>query len=348
MDFISGLYSMYLKDRFGEIQNYGEDASDIQSEQLSNLLLEAADTEWGKKFDFKTIFSYQEFRERIPVQYISDLEPFLQRMKKGEANLLWPGLPKDIMLSINETKVPLFLQAVEEIFLQGFSDSLAIYFQNYPQNKLLEGYSANVGNGTDFPFMNELYAQIRDNEPFLSSLLNLPKRVGTDKDGDPSAELVLQEAIEEKVTSFRGNPKKFELLLNRALKKTGKSNLHEIWPDAEVLFERGPQKTADLESCLNKLPKGIKYQASYMSPEGFFGIQDDLSDLSFLLMIDISTFYEFIPYEASSEAIIPLEDVEIGEIYQMVLSNCNGLWRCCSEGPLVRFVSKNPFRFILM
>lgn len=339
---------MYLKDRFGEIQNYGEEASDIQSEQLSNLLLEAADTEWGKKFNFKTIFSYQEFRERIPVQHLSDLLPFLERMKKGEANLLWPGVPKDILLSINDSKVPLFLQAVEEIFLQGFSDSFAIYFQKHPQNKLLEGYSANVGNGTTFPFMNELYALIRENEPFLSSLLNLPKRVGTDKDGNPSAELVLQEAIDEKVTSFRGSPKKLELLLNSALKKTGKSSLYEIWPDAEVLFERGPLKTAELESGRKLLPNGIKYQASYMSPEGFFGIQDDLEESSYLLMIDASTFYEFIPQGGSFDAIIPLEDVDLGENYQMVLTNCNGLWRCCSEGPLVRFVSKSPFRFILL
>lgn len=348
MDLLSGIYSMYLKDRFGEIQDFALDASDIQSEQLSNLLLEAAETEWGKKYDFKSVFSYQEFRERLPIQRISDLKPFIERMNAGESDLLWPGQPIDIISSMGESHIPITTQAIEEIFLKGISDSYAILLHHYPSSKLLEGFSANVGNGVDFPYMNELYAILRENEPFLTSLLNLPKRVGNDKDGNPSPELVLKETLGQKVTSFKGSPARLQELLKKAVRKAGSKSIKELWPEAEVLFVRSPATSAYLEGSKALLPEGLVQQASYCSPEGLFGIQDDPNDTSFLLMLDLSTFYEFIPAGGTKQDIIPLEDTEAGVDYQLVLTNCSGLWRCCSEGPNLRFVSIRPYRFILL
>jgi len=348
MDLLSGLYSMYLKDRFGEILDFAQDANDIQNEQLSNLLLEAADTEWGKKYDFKTVYSYQEFRERLPIQRLSDLKPYLERMSNGETDLLWPGSPKDIICSINDAYVPITAQAIEEIFQKGFSDSLTLHISKNPGSKLLEGFSANAGNGVELPYMNELHALLRDNEPFLNSLLNLPKRVGDDKDGNPSTELVLKEALGQKVTSFKGTSLRLQELLKKAYRKTGMKSLKELWPDAEVLFVRSPANSAQLEESKAILPEGLIQQATYCTPEGLFGIQDDPNDPSFLLLLDLSTFFEFIPAGGTDKDIVPLEDAEAGIDYQMVLTNCSGLWRCCSEGPRIRFVSIRPFRFILL
>lgn len=348
MDFISGLYTIYLKDRVSQIHENGKNAFDVQSEQLSNLLLEAAETEWGKKHDFKTIYSYQEFRERIPVQKQTDLQPYLARMQKGEANILWPGIPKDFLLYEDGAVIPIFVQSIEEIFLKGIGDSYALFVNNHPDSKLLEGYSANIGNGEEHPYMNELYALIRENEPFLTSLLNLPKRVGTDKDGNPSIEYILQETLGQKVTSFRGNPERLELFLNHALRKTGENSLKSLWPYAEVLFERSSidSKTRKEESPL--VSSMLEIQASYVSPEGYFGIQDVPADSPFLLLLDLSIFYEFIPEGKGEDAIIPLEDISTDVDYRLVITNCNGLWRCCSHGPLIRFVSVNPYRFILV
>lgn len=339
---------MYLKDRFGDILDFAQDASDIQSEQLSNLLLEAAETEWGRQYDFKSIFSYQEFRERLPIQRLFELKPYLDRMHKGETDLIWPGSPKDVINSMNDTNVPVTAQSIEETFQKGVSDSYALYLSKNPGSKLFEGYSANVGNGNDLPYMNDLHALLRENEPFLNSLLNLPKRMGEDKDGNPSTELVLKEVLGQKVTSFKGTSQKLHDLLKKAVNKTGKKSLKELWPEAEVLFVRSPANSAQLEASKALLPTGIIQQASYCTPEGMFGIQDDPDDSSFLMLLDLSIFFEFIPVGGTDTDIIPLEDAEAGVDYQMVLTNCSGLWRCCSEGPHIRFVSIRPYRFILL
>jgi hypothetical protein len=346
-DFLSGIYSMFLKDRFEEIKDHSEQASDIQSEILSDILREASDTEWGIRHDFKTIYSYQEFRERLPIQKMSDLQPYLERTRNGEQNLLWPGVPVEVLDSMNNTRIPLSLQAIQEIFLQGIADSYAIYLSCCPESKLFEGFSANVGHGNECPYMNPLYALLRENEPFLSSLLNLPKRVGLDKEGNPSIELILRETQGQKISSFRGSPERLKVLFEAARKKKGASNDDDLWPEAEILFHRSPTTTAELLAAQTLLPKGIKQQASYCSPEGLFGIQNDPNDPAFLLMLDLSTFYEFMPIDGDTSQIIPLEDVEMGINYRMVVTNCSGLWRCCSEGPALRFVSRSPYRFTL-
>jgi len=66
------------------------------------------------------------------------------------------------------------------------------------------------------------------------------------------------------------------------------------------------------------------------------------------MLLDLSTFFEFIPVGGTDKDIVPLEDAEASIDYQMVLTNCSGLWRCCSEGSRIRFVSIRPFRFILL
>lgn len=348
MDIISGLYSIYLKDRLSEINDYAQLYSDIQNEQLSNLLHEAADTEWGRRYDFRTIYSYQEFKERIPVQTLQDLKPYLDRIRNNEQDILWPGLPKDIISWGCDAAVPLTAQSIEETFQQGISDSYTFHLKNQPDSKLLEGYSANVGTGGSYPCMNELYALLRENEPFLNSLLNLPRRMGNDMDGNPSIELVFKETYNQRVTSFKGSASRLKELQQKAIRKTGVDSFKALWPESEVLFSRSPARTAEIEESSSRLPEGISMQSSYCSPEGLIGIQNDPNDKAMMLMLDLSMFFEFIPANGKPEEILPLEEVETGIDYRLVITNCSGLWRCCSEGPLMRFVSKNPYRFILV
>ena len=347
-DLISNFVSLFLKDRFEEIEDFRSEASDIQSEQLFNLLREAEDTEWGKKYDFKTIFSYQDFRERLPIQKSKDLRPYLERMKSGEANILWPGLPKGIIPTFSYELIPISEQALDEIFFQGINDCYALYLHQNPESRLFSGYMVSLGNGIEDPFMYDLFRLLQDNEPFISSLLNMPRRMADEKSQNKCSDLILKEIKGQKVSCFKGSPECLNALLERAGGHDENTNLRELWPDAEILFHRTPATTSKLTEAKKTLPPVLAYQATYCSPEGLFGIQDNLNDPSYLLMLDLSTFYEFYPVDGTENQCIPLEDIELGTDYQMVITNCSGLWRYCSEGPKFKFVSKKPYRFILI
>jgi len=347
-DLLSNFVGLLLKDRFEEIEDFRLHASDIQSEQLFNLLREAEDTEWGKKFDFKNIFSYQDFRERLPIQKASDIRPFIERMEAGEINLLWPSAPKGLLPSLGNINLPVSVQAIEETFFQGINDSYAIHLHQNPFSKLFEGYSVTVGYSEEDSCMNGLSSLLQDNEPFISSLLNMPKRLAKDKNRKFSTIQLLKEIKDEKVSSFKGSPDCLISLLEKAGLNAEKSNLKEIWPDSEIYFHKGTESTKKRIEAKSLIPKDLSYQATYCSPEGLFGIQDDPNDSAFLLMLDLSIFYEFLPVNSAFNKAIPLEGIELNTEYQMVITNCSGLWRFCSEGPTLQFVSKNPYRFILI
>lgn len=93
----------------------------------------------------------------------------------------------------------------------------------------------------------------------------------------------------------------------------------------------------------------MQYMETYNASEGFFGIQDNPTDPSLLLMIDYDVFYEFIPmdeFDSPNPNVLPLWEVETGKNYAMLISTSCGLWRYMI-GDTVRFTSKEPYKFII-
>ena len=82
----------------------------------------------------------------------------------------------------------------------------------------------------------------------------------------------------------------------RILERTGKSNLHEVWPNLELFIHGGINFTPYREQYKRLLPDPkMKYMETYNASEGFFGLQDDPGDSSMLLMLDYGVYYEFVP-----------------------------------------------------
>jgi hypothetical protein len=88
----------------------------------------------------------------------------------------------------------------------------------------------------------------------------------------------------------------------------------------------------------------MHYMETYNASEGFFGLQNDPTDKSMMLMLDYDVFYEFIPMDGGD--IVPLWGVETGKNYAMVISTSCGLWRY-EIGDTIQFTSTNPYKFFI-
>ena len=139
-------------------------------------------------------------------------------------------------------------------------------------------------------------------------------------------------------------------VLVKVLETTGKKTIDEVWPNLEVFFHGGIAFTpyrAQYEQIIRN--PNMHYMETYNASEGFFGLQDDPTDKSMLLMIDYGVFYEFIPMDKFGQdnaPVIPLQDIEIGKNYAMVISTSCGLWRYII-GDTVCFTSRNPYKFVI-
>ena len=79
----------------------------------------------------------------------------------------------------------------------------------------------------------------------------------------------------------------------------------------------------------------MHYMETYNASEGFFGLQDDPTDPSLLMMPDYGIFYEFIPMNEGGSAhptVLPLESVETGKNYAMVITTSRRIMALSDRG----------------
>ncbi len=355
---VNSVASWFLKKRFHQIELFLKYPNEVQEELLFSLLETAKDTEVGKSFEFSSITSYKTFSERVPISTYEDFEPNIERSRQGESNIFWPNDIKWFAKSSGTTNskskfIPVSEQALEHCHYAAGKDLLCMYLNNNPESQLFTGKSLRLGgskelykeNGTSF---GDLSAILIDNMPFWAEYSSTPSnKVSLMSDWETKMSAIVNETIQENVTSLAGVPSWMLVLLNNVLEATGKDSILDIWPNLEAYFHGGVSFNPYVEQYKAILPKkDFKYYEIYNASEGFFAIQDlnDSSDL--LLMLDYGIFYEFIPmdtYGTSQQKIIPLSEVELHKNYAVVITTNAGLWRY-KIGDTIRFVSISPYR----
>ena len=184
--------------------------------------------------------------------------------------------------------------------------------------------------------------------PFWAEFSSTPSnRVSLMSDWETKMQAIVDETIEENVTSLAGVPSWMLVLLNNVLDKTGKDSLFDIWPNLEVYFHGGVSFNPYVEQYKAILPSNnFRYYEIYNASEGFFAIQDQNNSSDLLLMLDYGIFYEFIPmdsYGTLQQTVIPLGDVKLNTNYAVIITTNAGLWRY-KIGDTIRFVSLSPHR----
>ncbi|NOY46723.1 MAG: GH3 auxin-responsive promoter family protein [Chlorobi bacterium] len=355
---VNSVASWFLKKRFHQIDLFLKYPNEVQNELLLTLIDSAKDTQIGKQYDFASIQNYKTFSERVPVRSYEDYQPLIERSRLGEDNIFWPTPIKWFAKSSGTTNakskfIPVSPESLEDCHYAASKDLLCMYLNNNEDSQMFIGKSLRLGgskelykeNGTAF---GDLSAILIDNMPFWAEFSSTPSsKVSLMSDWEHKMQAIVDETINENVTSLTGVPSWMLVLLNNVLETTGKKNLLEIWPNLEVYFHGGVSFTPYVDQYKSILPKkDFKYYEIYNASEGFFAIQDKNDSSELLLMLDYGIFYEFIPmdnYNTPQEKIIPLSEVEKGINYAIVITTNAGLWRY-KIGDTVRFTSLNPYR----
>ena len=355
---VNSIASWFLKKRFHQIELFLKYPNEVQNELLLELLTIAKDTEFGKKYAFNTIKDYKTFAERIPISSYEDYKDVIDRSRNGEHNIFWPNPIRWFAKSSGTTNskskfIPVSTESLEDCHYAASKDLLCMYLNNNENSQLFTGKSLRLGgskelykeNGTIF---GDLSAILIDNMPFWAEFSSTPSsKVSLMSDWEHKMQAIVDETINENVTSLAGVPSWMLVLLNNVLETTGKENLFEIWPNLEVYFHGGVSFIPYVDQYKSILPqKNFKYYEIYNASEGFFAIQDQNNSSELLLMLDYGIFYEFIPmdtYGTKNQKVIPLSEVEKGKNYAVIITTNAGLWRY-KIGDTIRFTSISPYR----
>jgi hypothetical protein len=350
-----------MKKRIHQMELFMKYPYDVQDEVLKKLISTARYTEFGQKYSFEDFVNYEDFKKRVPVHTYEQLYPYIDRLLRGEQNILWPSEVKWFAKSSGTTNarskfIPVTPEALEDCHFKGGKDLYSIFINNYPDTKIFSGKGLGVGGSyrvneydpTSTSHYGDVSAVIMQNLPPWAEFIRTPSlEVALMDNWEEKIEKLARETAKVDVTQIAGVPTWTVLLLQHIVELEKKHSILEVWPNLEVFFHGAVAFKPYKKLFKSLIPSSnMKYWETYNASEGFFGIQDQKDSEDLLLMLDYGVFYEFIPMEEFDKEYpdaIALQDVELGKNYAMVISTNAGLWRY-NIGDTVKFTSKLPYR----
>ncbi|RZJ78964.1 MAG: GH3 auxin-responsive promoter family protein [Flavobacterium sp.] len=348
-----------MKKRIHQIELFMKYPLDVQEEWLNTLVSSAENTEWGKKYDYKSILTVSQYKERVPIQNYDMLKPYIERMLKGEQNILWPSEIKWFAKSSGTTSdrskfIPVSEEALEECHFKCGKDMISIFCNNKPNTQMFTGKGLVLGGSHQINQLCEdiqygdLSAVLIKNLPLWAEYYRTPNMsIALMDNYEQKMDKMAEATIKENVTSLSGVPTWTIVLAKKVLEMTGKKNLLEVWPNLELYFHGAVNFTPYRQQFKELIPSNeMYYLETYNASEGFFGIQDQVNSEELLLMLDYGIFYEFLPLENIDDEnpkTLTLDQVELHKNYAIIISTNAGLWRYLI-GDTVQFTSLYPFR----
>jgi hypothetical protein len=361
MPILNSIASWLMKKRMHQIELFVKYPVDVQQEWLYSLLRDAANTGYGKTYNFSDIKSYEQFKERVPLNDYDSLKPLIERTRRGEQNLLWHTDIKWFAKSSGTTDKSKFLPVSQESLdgchYNAGRDMITLHCYNNPETQLFTGKNLALGGsfkedvfGEYSSFHGDVSAIIIQNLPMWADFFRAPDvSIALMDEWESKLERMAVSMMNENVASLAGVPSWMLVLLKRILEKKKVSSIREVWPNLEVYFHGGVSFAPYKEQFVKLFDNdNINFLQLYNASEGFFGIQDQLKSDELLLMLDYGIFYEFREIkdaaQGGSSKIVNLEYVKTGIDYEMIITTNAGLWRY-QLGDVIQFTSTNPYRF---
>lgn len=290
----------------------------------------------------------------LPIKSYEDLYPFIERALNGEDDVLWVGRPNWFSKSSGTTNarskyIPVTNESIEQNHFLAGRDMLAVYLARNSESKLgfdsvvtISGSIQEESKGG--AKIGDISAVIDKNSPWWAKLSKtLPQSILEIKSWDERLPRAVEYIIDEDVKAFAGVTSWLYTVIEESVKKSGKKNAADLWPNIEVLFHGGVSIEPYRPGLQKLIPKNDLYFVEiFNASEGFYAFQDtDDENLGMLLLCGHGIFYEFLDLE--NKKVYTLEGVQLGKKYELIITTVSGLWRY-KTGDVVNITSTDPIR----
>lgn len=353
--FLNTVTTWFLKKRMHQIELFKKYPLEVQNEVLINLLKNAENTEFGKKYNFNSIKDYSSFSNNIPLTDYENFLKYIERSIKGESNIFWSSAIKWYAQSSGTTNsvskfIPVSKESLEECHYKAGKDVLCLYVNNNKDSNLFSGKSLRLGGSKKLyennnNYFGDLSAILIDNLPLWAEMLSAPNNeISLMDKWDEKIKAIINSTLNENITSLAGVPSWMLILLNKILEERNETTIKDIWENLEVYFHGGVNFDPYINQFKSVLGDGVRFYETYNASEGFFAIQDRNDHNDMLLMLDYGIYFEFETLDNKLKPkIINLSKVKLDTNYAMIISTNAGLWRY-KIGDTIKFTSLDPFR----
>ena len=328
-----------------------------QNAVLQNLIQEARNTQFGLDHHFDTIKSTEDFAKKIPIRDYEDLKPYIDRVVKGEENVLWKGKPLYFAktsgttsgakyIPLTKESMPYHIEAARNAILHyihetgkaDFVDGKMIFLQGSPILEQKNGINLGRLSGIVAHFIPK-YLQKNRMPSWETNCI---------EDWDSKVNAIVEETFDQNMTVISGIPSWVQMYFEKLQQKGGKP-VGEIFKNFNLFIYGGVNYEPYRAKFENLIGRKVASVELFPASEGFFAYQDSQKEKGMLLLLNGGIFYEFIKSEdfyTQNPSRYTIGEVELGVNYVLIISTNAGLWGY-NIGDTVQFTSLKPFRIIV-
>lgn len=357
MGFRSSLSKPLARYIANQQQGWMYNAPAAQDNWRQRLIGQAKHTVFGREHFFKDIYSYEDFKQAVPVRDYEDLKGYIQQVIDGQDDVLWPAKPiyfaktsgttsgtkyipisKDSISNHIDSARNALLNYIHETGKAEFLDQKLIFLSGSPvldtKGSVPTGRLSGISN-------HHVPAYLRTNQ--------MPSyETNCIEEWEEKLERIIDETINQRMSLISGIPPWVQMYFDRIIARTGKP-IKDVFPDFQLFVYGGVNFEPYRAKLFDSIGKKIDSIEMYPASEGFIAYQDSQDSEGLLLLADTGIFYEFIPADEffnENPTRLTLEQVEVGKNYALIINNNAGLWGY-SIGDTVKFVSKDPYRLLV-
>jgi hypothetical protein len=330
---------------------------ETQQKVFQQLIDKARHTAFGRDHDFSGIRTYDDFKKRVPVHDYEDLKPYIERVKSGEEDVLWPGKPLYFAKTSGTTSGTKYIPISKESIpyhINSARDALLNYVHESGKGSFLDGKLMFLSGSPEMHKENGIYIGR------LSGISNhhVPAYLRTNQmpgwetnimeDWEAKVDTIVEETINKNMTLISGIPPWVQMYFDKIVARTGRK-IKDVFPNFELFVYGGVNFEPYRAKLFETIGKKVDSVETYPASEGFIAYQDSQTAPGLLLLLNHGIFYEFIPADKYFEENPPrlsIEEVALGVNYAVVMSTNAGLWGY-SIGDTVQFISKAPYRILV-
>lgn len=348
---------LFAKHIHKKTQAWANNPVETQRNVFQELIHQAKDTVFGKDHHFSEIKTFEDFAKQVPIRDYEELRPYVDRMVKGEENILWKGKPIYFAktsgttsgakyIPLTKESMPFHIQAARNAILSyihetgkaDFVDGKMIFLQGSPILEDKNGIKLGRLSGIVAHFVPK-YLQKNRMPSWETNCI---------EDWETKVDAIVEETFNEDMSVISGIPSWVQMYFEKLEQKGGKP-VGEIFKNFNLFIYGGvnyePYR-AKFEKLIGRKVDSIEL---FPASEGFFAYQDKQSEKGMLLLLNSGIFYEFVKSEeffTENPKRYTIGEVELGVNYVLLLSTNAGLW-AYNIGDTVQFTSLKPYRVIV-
>ncbi len=332
-------------------------AATVQQKIFETIVRKAENTIFGRDHDFKSIRTYKDFNERVPVRDYEGLSPYVNMILQGRRDVLWPGKPIYFAKTSGTTSgakyIPITRDSISN-HINSARNAMLSYIHETGKADFIDGKLIFLSGS---PVLDEkagiptgrLSGIVNHHVPGYLRANQMPGyETNCIEDWEVKLERIIDETLPERMTLISGIPPWVQMYFDRIIERTGKQ-IKDIFPDFSMFIYGGVNFEPYRAKLFESIGRHVDSIETYPASEGFIAYQDSQYEEGLLLLVNSGVFFQFIPtdeYFNENPARLSIEEVELGVNYAVIINSNAGLWGY-SIGDTVKFVNKNPYRLVV-